>query len=200
MKAYEKPAEELGRQIRKMLTNELPVTLVIAEVEEVNEDEKTMSAIVDDDRVFSDISLDIFQNGNNSLLLVPQVGSLVVLGFIEDFSEQAVLIKTTDLHKIIVTNGTSSCIIEDNKISFASDLIEFNGGNNGGLIFIEDLTAAINDFVKETQNMCSVFNSHTHQFTWAGTGGTAVTMGPASPMQSPNELSSADYQNEKITQ
>lgn len=167
-------AKQVGQGFARLFRESQPTYIVIGQVVTVDEDAKTIEAIVDDDKLFSDIQLDVVPNGGNSLYLVPALDSIVMLGFIEGFPEEPFLLKTTKIDKVLiynenaeessividnamiqVTRGSSIWNIEDGKVSMQSDLIEMNGGENGGLLKIRQLLENINKNV-------SIFNSHKH--------------------------------------
>lgn len=212
---FDDECARLGAEFGTKMNDGERVSLVIATVSAIDEDAKTLEAVVDNDRIFSDISLNIFPNGGNSLYIIPSVNSLVVLGFIESYSEVPVLIKATKIDKMVVSNvagteeegestisfdkdaveiirGTSSWRIEKNKISFTADKIEMDGGENGGLVLVDGVTTALNNLVTQVGNMCTVFNAHTH--------GAQGASPPATPMTAPSQFNKGDYENTKITQ
>lgn len=212
---FDEECARLGAEFGAKMGDERRVSLVIATVSAVDEEAKTLEAVVDNDRVFSDINLNVFPNGGNSLYIIPSVDSLVVLGFIEGYSEVPVLIKATKIDKMVVSNvagteeegestisfdkdaveiirGTSSWRIEKNKISFTADKIEMDGGENGGLVLVDGVTTALNNLVTQVGNMCTVFNAHTH--------GAQGASPPDTPMTAPSQFNKGDYENTKITQ
>lgn len=213
--AFEEDMANVGAQLGKAITKSRITSVVMADVGSVDEEARTIDAIVDVDQVFSDISLDIFTNGGNSIYLIPAVGSLVVLGFIEGFTEMPVLLKTTKVDKIVVSNeqqddsyiqilndsievkrGSSVWRIENGKISLSSDLTEINGGGNDGMVLINELTSSLNNFVSQVGNMVSVFNAHVH--TSAAPGSPTSTT--VTPMTNPSQFNKSDYENTKVTQ
>lgn len=218
-KSFEEQCREIGRDFGYKLEQLIPTALVVGEVESVDEDAKTIDAVVDDDRVFRDVSLDIFPSGDNSVLFFPTVGSLVVIGFIENMAEVPVLLKVTKVDKIVIFNesiGNSSITIENDtffikrgdstfeitndKVSLTSNLTEFNGGGNGGTVLIRELTNSLNNMVTEISAAFTSLNAHTHTFSWAGTAGTSVTLAPNSSVTNPSSFSASDYENNDITQ
>ena len=80
---FDDECARLGAEFGTKMNDGRRVSLVIATVSAIDEDAKTLEAVVDNDRIFSDISLNIFPNGGNSLYIIPSMNSLVVLGFIE---------------------------------------------------------------------------------------------------------------------
>ena len=71
---------EIGRLLDRRFTMAESVALVYATVDSVDEENRTLNAIVDNDKTISDINLDIVVNGDNGILFIPTVGSTVVLG------------------------------------------------------------------------------------------------------------------------
>ena len=71
---------EIGRLLDRRFTMAESVALVYATVDSVDEENRTLNAIVDNDNTISDISLDIVVNGDNGILFIPTVGSTVVPG------------------------------------------------------------------------------------------------------------------------
>lgn len=216
---------EAGKMLGQSIKKSMPTYIIYATVESVDEQAMTIDAVVDGDQVFSDIDLNVFPNSGNSITLIPAIESLVVLGFIEGFAEQPFIIRPTKVDKIIIRNEnqTESEIIitndsisikreesiwqiEGNKISLSSELIELNGGNNNGLIFVDELTSSLNDLVREINNAIQVFNPHTHNIQITGTAGpypvtaTGTITPPTSNMSNTSEFDKANYENTKITQ
>ena len=99
------------------------------------------------------------------MLVTPKVGTAVTMGSLSG-----------DLRELVVVQV--DCV----------ETIEVNGGQLGGLINIEELTAKINELV-------DAFNSHTHQVTVAHPGGTFTTV---KPMKAANRFDKGDYEDETI--
>ena len=78
---FDDECARLGAEFGTKMNDGKRVSLVIATVSAIDEDAKTLEAVVDNDRIFSDISLNIFPNGGNSLYIIPSVNSLVVLDY-----------------------------------------------------------------------------------------------------------------------
>lgn len=93
---------EIGRLLDRRFTMAESVALVYATVDSVDEENRTLNAIVDSDKTISDINLDIVVNGDNGILFIPTVGSTVVLGFVENRPELPFVVSFTHLDKIVV--------------------------------------------------------------------------------------------------
>lgn len=217
--SFEDSAASFGEELANRVRDILPNFIVIATVESVDEEAKTLDAVVDNDKVFSDISLDVFPNGGNSVYLIPKVGSMIILGFIEGFAEDPFVIKTTAIEKLIISNeqsenstilvendyievirGESIWRIEDGKISLSAELTEFNGGANDGMIKIHELTEKLNALVAD-------FNAHNHSIPSgavlvAAQGGVSnpTPIQLTAPTPTTDNFVESDYENTAITQ
>lgn len=213
-----------GRELGRKIKSSFPTYIVVAEVLEVDEENFTLNAVVDQDRVFSDITLDVFPNGGNSVYLIPEVGSLVLLGFIEGFTEEPILLKTTKVSKLLIWNqqtqestvsiteeaidvirGTSSWRIEDKKVSLTAELIEMDGGDLDGLVIVGKLTERLNKLETEINNIQSAITSHSHLVTGTCPSGGGPLAGGATCSTTYStvtltQFQNSDYENTKITQ
>lgn len=127
---FDDECARLGAEFGTKMNDGRRVSLVIATVSAIDEDAKTLEAVVDNDRIFSDISLNIFPNGGNSLYIIPSMNSLVVLGFIEGYSEVPVLIKATKIDKMVVSNVAGTEEEGESTISFDKDAVEIIRGTS----------------------------------------------------------------------
>ena len=93
---------EIGRLLDRRFTMAESVALVYATVDSVDEENRTLNAIVDNDKTISDINLDIVVNGDNGILFIPTVEPTVVLGFVENRPELPFVVSFTHLDKIVV--------------------------------------------------------------------------------------------------
>lgn len=100
---------------------------------------------------------------DNDIILVPQIGSAVIVGSLSGDLSQLVVLVCDKVDSIRV-----------------SGKITINGGNLGGLVNIKSLTKSLNKFVQS-------FNSHTH----TGNQGTP-TSPPTEPAQIFNQTDYED--------
>ena len=114
-----------------------------------------------------------------------------------------------DKSGIIITPVNGSTVIvtkigngDELFISMFSDIesIVIDGGENLGIVKIEELTSKLNALVKTVNDLISKFNTHTHQVS---TTGTAVAQaGVASPTLTLAQIAQLfkreDYENKKI--
>lgn len=141
-------------------------TFFTAEVVAVSSNTCTVKS---DDLEMSDVAIcAIGEASGNSLVVVPKVGSTVLIADLSEGTRRdLVIVKYTEVESITI-----------------------NGGNLGGLVNIEQLTSKVNEFIKK-------FNQHTHVFT-GSVEGTACsgTTNPITTQQS--NLNSSDYEDTKI--
>lgn len=135
---------------------------------------------------------------------------MILVGFVEGYTEEPIIIRTTKIDKLIIANkpdeergeGEQSYIyldddrvqvirkgtswtLEDKKISLTAELIEMNGGGLGSSVVAERLTEVLED-------IASRFNGHMHTDSMGGTT-TKPTGGSIS-------IDSGSYTNTAITQ
>lgn len=188
---FEKSMQEIGSQIAELILSSVPISIVYGEVISVNEDNYTFDVSTTDTNEIRDIPLKGVENGATSLLLIPSIGSLVIVGFVENNPSLSFPILFTEVDNIYISVGDSTINIEGDNISF-------NGGDSP-LIYIEKLTEKLNDFI-------NIFNNHTHKIPL----GTVITSAQGGILNTtPIELSKTEntandfsqdyYSDEKIT-
>lgn len=93
------------------------------------------------------IKLQSVIDGNTGFVLIPKEGSFIVVSFFD---------KRT---------GFVSLTSEIEKILIDTDLVQYNGGSNGGLININDLVSQLNKIETDINTLKSIFA------TWVPIGG-----------------------------
>lgn len=166
--------EELRAAILRgrSIPNQLPAVLRWVTVTAVNNEEQTMDATgITDGLEFFDVQL-----GVSSVVIYPAIGAVCLVAIVEGQPSDAFLISASDVERIEIT---------------ASASIVMNGGDNGGLINIEELTEKINLLV-------DTFNKHTHQVSTTGSATSQV--GTAAATSTPvDKLRREDYEDKLIT-
>ena len=138
-------------------------------------DEKERTCTVTDDGVsYYDVRLQCITGGDKGVVVIPADGSQVLMIAVEGSDEYAVVM----------------CEKADKVLIDADTEIVINGGNNGGLVEIQELTDKINALV-------DAFNNHTHQVNTTGSAttqtGTAVAVATKAAA-----LNKSDYEDEKV--
>lgn len=215
MAKFEKEAANLGRRLRSFIDMQKPIVCQYANVESVDKDAMTMEVSVGSSVIIKDVSLVSVLGGSGSLLSIPAVGSLVVLGFINGVtslpfplvfteldsvtlkhdleSEEDVIF--TDKQQFFVKRGASSLKIEN-------DLISLNDGTLDGLVVVGKLTQRLNDLQSQIDQIQASISAHTHTVTTTGSsssqsGGTTSTSYSKVTL---TPVKNEDYENIKIKQ
>jgi hypothetical protein len=147
------------------------------------------------------------------LLVTPKEGSDVLVASLSgDLRELAVIacdeIASVELSTkkvkaaIDAENGTVTAEVDSTSMKLSKNGVIFNGGELGGMVAIEKLTAKLNALKDTLNNLVTAFNSHIH--TTTATTGASTTPGIISPIttqaQSAEAFSKTDYENEKVKQ
>ena len=171
------PLSEIKESIKKMTSKGGAGIVFTAKVKSV--DGETCNVELEG-LTMSDVRLRAVVNGETSKILVtPKTDSHVLVADLSgDLSQLAVV-------------GYS----EVEKIEVDTDKIIFNGGNNNGLVKIEELTQKLNELVR-------AFNHHTHTGTFSGTiGGSAAAGNIETITVSPfaSNFDKSYYEDTKVT-
>ena len=156
------------------------VFLVTGKVTEISADESTCTVEAISGNATTEIQKVEFQTViSDGLLIIPRIDSEV---------------------KVLFSKYTDPFIVqysEVEKVYIASDLVQFNKGDMGGLVKVISLTDKLNDIEDKVNAIINSFNSHAHSNGNAGapTGTPMVTIsGTLTPTQR------ADIENTEITQ
>lgn len=90
----------LGRDLRNLIGRSKTVAFVYGTVKEVDTETNTMSVSIDSEVTLPDISLAPIQGGNANALLYPKVGSVVIVGFVEDRPELSFVVAMTEVEEL----------------------------------------------------------------------------------------------------
>ena len=160
------PLSEIKENIRKIAGKQRQMVFT-AKVVSVDGD--TCTVELEDTLKLTDVRLRAVINGENSKILVtPKNNSYVLVADLTGDLSQLAVIGYSEVEKIEVD---------------ANDKIIFNGGKNGGLVEIQELTDALN-------NLVAWCRSHTHTVE----EGVAVE-----PSVGPADFVKDDYENKDIT-
>ncbi len=190
--------EELKRKIEERL-NEWKDFSFIGEVISVDEAKNSCNVERSEGVVYYNVRLSsIINEDEKGIVFVPKKGSKVLVERLGGSNELYVSLYSS-LTKIKSDIGEFSLSITEEGIDLESKKITINGGDNGGLIKIEELTDKINALVDK-------FNNHTHMLdigTVNVTGSQSAQSNPASIsvpaiMSKATKLSKSDYENKDI--
>lgn len=174
----------------------MPTQVFPAVVKEVDEDLRTCTVRINDNVDFEDVRLyAVIDDSLSGFCLIPAIDSTVLVARIANGNDLYV-VSFSEVDKILGTMGDKTEIslsetefaytqkgdaadknvtlkIADGKVTVDAKTIEFNGGENIGLLTTKELTTKINELV-------DTFNDHTHtieSISVPGTGLAAPTGG-----------------------
>lgn len=174
--------EEFGKAIAELVDRGL---VRIGTVEST--DESSASIVLTDSDSPISVPLQLLELEKTLIRVQPKKDSIVAVLFIEGAKNMPMLIGLTEVEEYKLQVG-------DSTVRVVKDLIEFNGGENSGLVLVDKLTAKLNQLKDEVSRLQSNFLSHTHT-TSAGPTDT-----PKATPVSFSQFRSEDYKNDKITQ
>jgi len=139
---------------------------------------------LEDDAIRTGVRLQSVISETQGFVLIPKEGSFIAVTFFD--KSKGFVSLTSELEKIIID----------------TDLVQFNGGNNGGLINIEGLVDRMNEIETKLNGFVDDFNSHIH-ITTATVGATPTPGILASPSPSSTnkvvpETQRSDFEDNKI--
>jgi hypothetical protein len=127
---------------------------------------------------------------NDGLLLIPTIGSTVIVG--TSATDSPFVVMFEDIDKVKLKIGGSTLEITDG-------LFKFNGGGNDGMVLINHLITKLNNLENGYNDLVTKYNLHTHILTLtSGTGTAAATTSTETTTLTPTEK--ADLENTAITQ
>ena len=148
----------------KAIMGKIPQNCFVAQVQKV--DGATCTVVRQGDNLkIAGVRLNELSDESVGMVIKPKADSFVLVARIDDF------------------NYYVSLYSEIDSVDIQCDKITINGGDNGGLINIKDLTKQLNALV-------DTFNNHTHAVAQSGTA--AVTTNQA------EKFNINDYQDDKI--
>lgn len=119
----------LGRDLRTLIGKSKTVAFVYGTVREVDTETNTMSVSIDSEVTLPDISLAPIQGGNANALLYPKVGSVVIIGFVEDRPELSFVVAMTEVEELRLQFGFESDSALDYIVANTESVTVFRGQN-----------------------------------------------------------------------
>lgn len=140
--------QEIKQKLCQLTGADIDRGLFTAEVTKVSGD---TCSVRYGDLVFEDVRLRVIaEDSNNSrMLLTPKVGSCVLVADLSGGDKR-------DFAVVMLS--------EVQKVELTADEVKLNGGSNGGLVKIEELTKQLNGLIDK-------FNNHTHSGVIIAVGG-----------------------------
>lgn len=103
----------------------------------------------------------------------------------------------SDGHLDVYINGDIDVFTHKSLRICSEEVVEVNGGNNGGVINIEELTQKLNLLVSELEGLKAAFNTHTHSGVTTGGGISAVPV--VTHDKNFSTFSESDYEDQNFT-
>ena len=126
---FNKMMASLGRDLRNLIGRSKTVAFVYGTVKEVDTETNTMSVSIDSEVTLPDISLAPIQGGNANALLYPKVGSVVIVGFVEDRPELSFVVAMTEVEELRLQFDFDSDPAVDYIVANTGSVTVFRGQN-----------------------------------------------------------------------
>lgn len=185
--------------IRQLAQPDGETVALVCVVDEIDKQARTVDCTpINEGAPLLGVNLQANQGSDFGLVIYPEKGAYVVVGFIAD-GAAGVVLATDKIESAEMVIGETSAVIDADGLRIDTakmsahinkEDIVFNGGNLDGLVIIQKLTDKLNELV-------NTFNSHTHNVTVAHPGGLFTTVTPGSTAATFNK---SDYENTKIKQ
>lgn len=105
---------------------------------------------------YHDVRIRPIVGGDGGIYGIPSIESNAVLGMLNNKEEATIMLFADSYNAFVVNIGTQTMVISE-------DGIEFNGGDNGGLVKISDLVTKLNNIENYINDTIFVaYNAHTH--------------------------------------
>lgn len=185
--------------IRKLAQQDGETVALVCTVDAVDKKARTIDCTpVNEGAPLLGVNLQANQGSDFGLVIYPEKGAFVVVGFMAD-GAAGLMLATDKIESAEMVIGETAAAIDAEGIRLKtaqmsadinkSDII-FNGGKLDGLVVIQKLTDKLNELVK-------TFNTHTHNVTVSHPGGLFTTVTPGSTAK---PFQKTDYENTKIKQ
>lgn len=161
-------------------------------VQNIDEDKRSCEIQINEDLTLFNCRLNaVLDDYTNRLLIVPKDKSAVAFMAVDGKLTDPIIIAYSEIDKVLLKIGNT-------EVNIDTDKVEINGGDNDGIIKIQDLTDKLNNLVDWCKN-------HTHSgvitAVSGGSGAPAVgtTGNSGTPTSSPADFNKSDYEDTKVT-
>lgn len=197
--------------IRQLAQPDGETVALVCTVDEIDKKARTVDCTpINEGAPLLGVNLQANQGSDFGLVIYPEKGAFVVVGFVADGAAGVVLATDKIESAELIVGETSAVLdadglrVETSKMSvhINKEDIVFNGGELDGLVVIQKLTDKLNDLKDTVNDLINKYNSHIH--TTTATVGSSAAVGVISPTTSSatpaKPFSKADYENTKIKQ
>lgn len=184
-------------ELIRRLAGDMRTYCKVATVTAVNDTARTVDVEpIDETAPIIGVNLTALQSGDKGVIMIPAIGSDVIVAMTS--ATNGVVIATCEVDKVLITIGTTTIEATDGKIAIDAELIEMNGGNNGGLVKLSELNASLNSIKQYCEQMKQAtitgLNAVGASLASSGAAGAAAFSGAMTAM-----IELKDMENEKVT-
>lgn len=172
--------DALHKAIKNIMRNALIVDGEVVGVDQA-ESKFVCDVKVFDGGIFYDVPLKVLQSAQASFIEIPELNTKCLLCFRDGDNGRPQVFSINKAKKILVV----------------CDLVEFNGGQLGGMVKVIDLTQRLNLIENKLNEFIITYNTHTHNVTAIGSP-TGPAILPVTGTVTPTKRS--DIENSKIKQ
>lgn len=197
--------------IRQLAQPDGETVALVCTVDKIDKEARTVDCTpINEGAPLLGVNLQANQGSDFGLVIYPQKGAYVVVGFVAD-GAAGVVLATDKIESAELVIGETSAVLdadglraETSKMSVhinKEDII-FNGGKQDGLVVIQKLTDKLNELKDTVNDLISKYNSHIHTTTATiGPGPTVGVLSPTTSTAKPAKpFQKNDYENTKIKQ
>jgi len=196
--------------IRKLAQQDGETVALVCTVDAVDKKARTIDCTpVNEDAPLLGVNLQANQGSDFGLVIYPEKGAFVVVGFMAD-GAAGLMLATDKIESAEMVIGETAAAIDAEGVrvktaKMSADInkedIIFNGGELDGLVIIQKLTDKLNELKDTVNSLINAYNNHTHITTATVGTGPAGTISPTtSKAQTAKSFKKSDYENTKIKQ
>lgn len=196
--------------IRKLAQQDGETVALVCTVDAVDKKARTIDCTpVNEGAPLLGVNLQANQGSDFGLVIYPEKGAFVVVGFMAD-GAAGLMLATDKIESAEMVIGETAAVIDAEGVrvktaKMSADInkedIIFNGGELDGLVIIQKLTDKLNELKDTVNSLINAYNNHTHITTATVGTGPAGTISPTtSKAQTAKSFKKSDYENTKIKQ
>lgn len=202
--------DNIKEAIRKLAEQDGETIAMVCTVDEVDKKARTIDCTpVNEGAPLLGVNLQANQGSDFGLVIYPEKGAFVVVGFMAD-GAAGLMLATDKIESAEMVIGETTAVIDAEGIrlktaQMSADInkndIIFNGGKLNGLIIIQKLTDKLNELKDTVNSLINAYNNHTHITTaTVGTGPVGTISPTTSKAHTAKPFNKSDYENTKIKQ
>ena len=111
---------------------------------------------IDETSEYLDVSLRSISGGGDGSYVIPAVGSVVTIAALS--RNDAVIVASEAFEAVVVKAGETTVKVSGSSVQIEAQAVEFNGGELGGLVKINELTTELNKVKAILTGLLNVIN------------------------------------------